>query len=729
MLLRNLFESLERTGQGKSAVVGWGRGMGHKGHMFLASSVITQAKEANADPYFVVSKTVGKDDPINPDEKLAIYKKVFPQSGHIFQTATDEMPDLTRVLTKLNQMDYTDVTIVVGADQVKGLSYVKQYNGKPDKAGNILFSFNTLNVISRQETNDPSRDQEGPRATPMRAVLMDPAKSEEEKFAVWRDAMNPELSDEEVMDLMHKAQQRMQALVKPKKGLKEFAPGSGGGESGRWYTDDQMTDIVGDGWWNDLDVSGNISKQEMIEQAQAWLDDQGYSVQVLNCRLNDDDMDWFIEGSFHNPGFAKKGVAEFAMSGGDDEEDPFDNYPCYDCGSTIFLHHTKLCELAEDNAIRDLPSKPGSQHWTGEVPKGLHTIPGLKEADSPAMSHMAKSLENPPKVMQHRAKRDQERERQWMGSQIAKNDKTSKDEWGDLKQEDAAGVGVIASKKQAKDPRYSMSLTKDVRPGQVEKGLKAFNLAELSSEKLGQYKKAAGAQATAADKAGDTKKADKRFSGIVKATKKQFANDEKAEGVAVEPDPTGYQKDLLTTPKNSLVIDTPGDLDWYKLGQHYPSLGTDDPHEYGQGDSDMMIVPYSKKELVGLKQKLDRLKMRYKDIGGGHEQPEIHDRVEEKMMPASMFAGSKKNKLGPAGQLKGSMKRPARAGDLVGGDMEEEKQRLDPRCWKGYRKQGTKMKGGVRVNNCVPVSEDVENIMDVLINKIIVNEAIQNNKR
>ena len=126
MLLRNIFEDLSRTGQGKSAVVGWGRGMGHKGHMYLASSVITQAQETNADPYFVVSKTVGKDDPINPDEKLAIYKKVFPQSGHIFQTATDEMPDLTRVLTKLNQMDYTDVTIVVGADQVKGLSYVKQ---------------------------------------------------------------------------------------------------------------------------------------------------------------------------------------------------------------------------------------------------------------------------------------------------------------------------------------------------------------------------------------------------------------------------------------------------------------------------------------------------------------------------------------------------------------------------------------------------------------------------
>ena len=27
------------------------------------------------------------------------------------------------------------------------------------------------------------------------------------------------------------------------------------------------------------------------------------------------------------------------------------------------------------------------------------------------------------------------------------------------------------------------------------------------------------------------------------------------------------------------------------------------------------------------------------------------------------------------------------------------KQRLDKSCWKGYKKQGTKVKGGTRVNN------------------------------
>jgi len=52
-------------------------------------------------------------------------------------------------------------------------------------------------------------------------------------------------------------------------------------------------------------------------------------------------------------------------------------------------------------------------------------------------------------------------------------------------------------------------------------------LDELSNEKLADYKKKAGADASAADKAGDMKKGNKRFSGIMKATRKQFDNDAK----------------------------------------------------------------------------------------------------------------------------------------------------------------------------------------------------------
>ena len=48
---------------------------------------------------------------------------------------------------------------------------------------------------------------------------------------------------------------------------------------------------------------------------------------------------------------------------------------------------------------------------------------------------MVKSLENPPKIMQHRAKRDIERWKQYDNSQKRRSEKDEKDEWGDYKKE------------------------------------------------------------------------------------------------------------------------------------------------------------------------------------------------------------------------------------------------------------------------------------------------------
>ena len=55
-------------------------------------------------------------------------------------------------------------------------------------------------------------------------------------------------------------------------------------------------------------------------------------------------------------------------------------------------------------------------------------------------------------------------------------------------------------------------------------------LSELSTDKLAQYKKAAGADAKKADADGDYTRGDKRFKGINKATNKQFDNDLKKHG-------------------------------------------------------------------------------------------------------------------------------------------------------------------------------------------------------
>jgi hypothetical protein len=105
-------------------------------------------------------------------------------------------------------------------------------------------------------------------------------------------------------------------------GLNEFAPGgTGGGDSGRWYTDDELADIIGDDWLEDFDVShdefnidthGEKAKQNLASYANSWFDDKGYNVNVLGVDHNevDHNLKWYIVGSFHNPRFANEGMAE-----------------------------------------------------------------------------------------------------------------------------------------------------------------------------------------------------------------------------------------------------------------------------------------------------------------------------------------------------------------------------------------------------------------------------------
>jgi hypothetical protein len=247
MLLRELTNNIN---QGKAtAILGWGRGMGHKGHMLLAQAVIHYANKFKAEPYFVVSRTSvvdpstgdvwadraklnrTKDDPLTPNEKLAIYRKVFPDQSHIFSVATEDATKLEQVMAKLAQQGFKNIVLVVGEDQKNALGFLQ----KADKSGTSpvqQMGLASLKIISRQDTKAPGSDvskpdyQEGPRATPMRQVLLDPTKNEQEQFAVWRRDMPDNLGDEEVMQLMQTAKSRLiKAHTPAVRGKKSVAEG------------------------------------------------------------------------------------------------------------------------------------------------------------------------------------------------------------------------------------------------------------------------------------------------------------------------------------------------------------------------------------------------------------------------------------------------------------------------------------------------------------------------
>jgi hypothetical protein len=211
----------ENVGNNK-AVLGWGRGMGHTGHDMLVNAVIHQAEKTNAKPFFIVSRSFGKDDPIPPEMKLNLYKKKFPKYKNIFSLPTVESPNLNDVLAGLASKGYKDVTLVVGADQKEAFKYLINPAKSTGIPPYITFGLENLNVMSRQDTKAPGSDTsksdyvEGPRATPMRQVLLDPTKTEKEQFDVWRQSMSNVLSDKEVLNMMNVAKANLQKFNAPK---------------------------------------------------------------------------------------------------------------------------------------------------------------------------------------------------------------------------------------------------------------------------------------------------------------------------------------------------------------------------------------------------------------------------------------------------------------------------------------------------------------------------------
>ena len=95
---------------------------------------------------------------------------------------------------------------------------------------------------------------------------------------------------------------------------------------------------------------------------------------------------------------------------------------------------------------------------------------------------------------------------------------------------------------------------------------------------------------------------------------------------AVEPDPKGYAKNKLTNPKYTVVVNTPGDLDWYKIGMYWHDKVVD-PNEFGQGDSDTVMVAQGPEDYKQMLAKIKKMGLTYKTIGGTTDQPEIHDKA------------------------------------------------------------------------------------------------------
>jgi hypothetical protein len=225
----------------------------------------------------------------------------------------------------------------------------------------------------------------------------------------------------------------------------------------------------------------------------------------------------------------------------------------------------------------------------------------------------------------------------------------------------------IADGRLMKTPLSNVTVVEKLSDENIVMEVAGERVDEISTELLAKYKTAAGKDASDADKKGNVTRGNKRFSGIVKATKKQFDNDSKK-----------------NTKEGSMgcINRVPN------LGLSYEKV------------LDEVMQKWSSEKLDELS--VGKLRA-YKDAASS---PDVIRRAPLRKVVKHVQGAN------TAGQ-----KIAAKTGDRTGikqpgtGTMEEKLQNFldeaDP-CWKGYKQYGTKDKAGRQVPNCVPTKEDID---------------------
>jgi hypothetical protein len=125
--------------------------------------------------------------------------------------------------------------------------------------------------------------------------------------------------------------------------------------------------------------------------------------------------------------------------------------------------------------------------------------------------------------------------------------------------------GYIPTRAQAKDPRFSMALTVDIKPGQVGK---EANKLKLKTDKQGHPQIA---------------RANGLFENLYKEYKRYKADED------YSPDNPPGPESKPTMPKGTVRVDVSDVYDWYKLGQHISNMKGLGQHDFGKGPPSSII--------------------------------------------------------------------------------------------------------------------------------------------
>ena len=147
------------------------------GHQKLIETVLQTAGKANGKAYLFLShKQNNKTDPLDFKSKQSYIQQFYPKLA----VGDAGANTIIKALQKIQSEGRTRIIMVAGSDRVEEFQkLLNQYNGKPDKAGNDLYKFDSIDVVNAGQRDPDAEGVEGASASKARELA---AKGQEHEF-------------------------------------------------------------------------------------------------------------------------------------------------------------------------------------------------------------------------------------------------------------------------------------------------------------------------------------------------------------------------------------------------------------------------------------------------------------------------------------------------------------------------------------------------------------------
>tara|TARA_B100000941_G_scaffold86209_1_gene59457 strand:- start:870 stop:2042 length:1173 start_codon:yes stop_codon:yes gene_type:complete len=147
------------------------------GHEKLIATVLQTAQKANGKAYLFLShKQNNKTDPLTFQDKQSYIQKMYPSLA----VGDPGSNTIIKALQKIQAEGRTKLVMVAGSDRVQEFEkLLNQYNGKPDKQGNDLYKFDSIQVVNAGQRDPDQEGVSGASASKARDLAM---KGQEQQF-------------------------------------------------------------------------------------------------------------------------------------------------------------------------------------------------------------------------------------------------------------------------------------------------------------------------------------------------------------------------------------------------------------------------------------------------------------------------------------------------------------------------------------------------------------------